>query len=160
MWDQDSETWWCSEVGGEETEEPEEQKDQESLLVLSCVLRTYGENSTNLENEPNTRLDLCSALNPSDESDAPDQVMTEPTHLEGEQCEIRFGSNASDSLVFGNALKGNDFGEQFTNPLLQSLGQSIGDEYWLLDSGASCCVVNQATLENFQHDALVSYGAL
>ena len=55
--------------------------------------------------------------------------------------------------------KGTFFGEQVLNPLFESLGQSIGDEYWLLDSGASCCVVNQTTLENFQHDDLVSCGA-
>ena len=128
-------------------------------LVLSCVLRTSGETSTNFENEPNTRLDLCSVLSPNDESEAADQVMTEPTHLKGEHCEVRHGSNAPDSLVFGNPPKGNVFGEQVLNPLLQSLGQSIGDEYWLLDSGASCCVVNQTTLENFQHDDLVSCGA-
>ena len=87
-------------------------------LVLSCVLRTSGETSTNFENEPNTRLDLCSVLSPNDESEATDQVMT-----------VRHGSNAPDSLVFGNPRKGNVFGEQFLNPLLQSLGQSIGDEY-------------------------------
>ena len=123
IWDQDSETWWYSEISGDETEETEEQKDQESLLVLSCVLRTFGETSTNLENEPNTRLDLCSVLSPNDESEAADQVMTEPTHLKGEHCEVRHGSNAPDSLVFGNPPKGNAFGEQVLNPLLQSLGQ-------------------------------------
>ena len=123
IWDQDSETWWYSEIGGDETEETEEQKDQESLLFLSCVLRTFGETSTNLENEPNTRLDLCSVLSPNDESEAADQVMTEPTHLKGEHCEGRHGSNAPDSLVFGNPPKGNAFGEQVLNPLLQSLGQ-------------------------------------
>ena len=128
-------------------------------LVLSCVLRTSGETSTNFENEPNTRLDLCSVLSPNDESEAADQVMTEPTHLKGEHCEVRHGSNAPDSLVFGNPPKGNVFGEQVLNPLFESLGQSIGDEYWLLDSGASCCVVNQTTLENFLHDDLVSCGA-
>ena len=44
-------------------------------------------------------------------------------------------------------------------PLLQSLGQSLGSEYWLLDSGASCCVVNQMTLKALPHDDLASCGS-
>ena len=44
-------------------------------------------------------------------------------------------------------------------PLLQSLGQSLGSEYWLLDSGASCCVINQLTLKTLPHDDLTSCGS-
>ena len=44
-------------------------------------------------------------------------------------------------------------------PLLQSLGQSLGSEYWLLDSGASCCVINQLTLKSLPHDDLTACGS-
>ena len=44
-------------------------------------------------------------------------------------------------------------------PLLQSLGQSLGSEYWLLDSGASCCVINQLTLKSLPHDDLTTCGS-
>ena len=45
-------------------------------------------------------------------------------------------------------------------PLLQSLGQSLGSEYWLLDSGASCCVINQLTLKSLPHDDLTTCGSI
>ena len=45
------------------------------------------------------------------------------------------------------------------NPLLQSLGHSIGDDFWLVDSGASCCVINQSSLSKFAHDDVKTCGA-
>ena len=45
------------------------------------------------------------------------------------------------------------------NPLLQSLGHSIGDDFWLVDSGASCCVINQSSLSKFAHDDVKPCGA-
>ncbi|CAE7038113.1 unnamed protein product [Symbiodinium sp. CCMP2592] len=49
--------------------------------------------------------------------------------------------------------------EQLCQPLLQSLGQSLGTEFWLLDSGASCCVVNHVTLKTLPHDELTACGS-
>ncbi|CAE7635150.1 unnamed protein product [Symbiodinium sp. CCMP2592] len=49
--------------------------------------------------------------------------------------------------------------EQLCQPLLQSLGQSLGSEFWLLDSGASCCVINHVTLKTLPHDELTACGS-
>ncbi|CAE7748672.1 ZCCHC13 [Symbiodinium sp. CCMP2592] len=49
--------------------------------------------------------------------------------------------------------------EQLCQPLLQSLGQSLGTEFWLLDSGASCCVINHVTLKTLPHDELTACGS-
>ncbi|CAE7624330.1 unnamed protein product [Symbiodinium sp. CCMP2592] len=49
--------------------------------------------------------------------------------------------------------------EQLCQPLLQSLGQSPGSEFWLLDSGASCCVINHVTLKTLPHDELTACGS-
>ena len=43
----------------------------------------------------------------------------------------------------------------FMNPLLQSLGHQLNQDFWLLDSGASCCVINRETLKHFSHDDLM-----
>ena len=51
------------------------------------------------------------------------------------------------------------FQEQLCQPLLQSLGQSLGAEFWLLDSGASCCVINHVTLKTLPHDELTACGS-
>ena len=45
-------------------------------------------------------------------------------------------------------------------PLLQSVQETLGSEYWLLDSGASSCVVTRKSLEQLHHDEIVPCGAL
>ena len=66
------------------------------------------------------------------------------------RCEAVFESSQSASVVLQ---------EQLCQPLLQSLGQSLGAEFWLLDSGASCCVINQMTLKTLPHDELTACGS-
>ena len=43
----------------------------------------------------------------------------------------------------------------FLVPLLQSLGHQLGEGFWLLDSGASCSVINSSTLKRFDHGPIV-----
>ena len=42
---------------------------------------------------------------------------------------------------------------------MSSIGKdNIPSDYWLIDSGASCCVINKLSLENFCHSELVGTG--
>ena len=111
------------------------------------------------ENEPNTRLKsgAGSCVNPHDECEATDVVMKEPTHLKGEHAD-RTGL-VPDSWCCEIPLKDQQLFGGNMNPLLQSLGHSIGDDFWLVDSGASCCVINQSSLSKFAHDDVKTCGA-
>ena len=94
--------------------------------------------------EPNTHLnsglDRCEDL--SDESKGTHEVNQVSTALKGD-------NTVQSGCVFDSCL----------SPLLQSLGHSIGEEYWLVDSGASCCVINQTPLEKFAHGEIKPCGA-
>ena len=53
----------------------------------------------------------------------------------------------------GCTVDGKTEGERVANlnPLLNSIGKdNIPSDYWLIDSGASCCVINKKSLENFE----------
>ena len=67
-----------------------------------------------------------------------------------------FGAPASCSGSEGTKVQ--DFGGSL-NPLLNSIGKdNIPSDYWLIDSGASCCVINKQSLESFCHSELVGTG--
>ena len=45
----------------------------------------------------------------------------------------------------------------YWNFLLNSIGKdNIPSDYWLIDSGASCCVINKKSLEGFCHSSMLS----
>ena len=51
-----------------------------------------------------------------------------------------------------------DFGSSL-NPLLNSIAKDyIPSDYWLIDSGASCCVINKKSLDSFCHSELIGTG--
>ena len=160
IFDEESNSWWYCDVESGELESSHGEE-QSSVLVLAGLLQVPPCDCLN-DHEPNTHetsgMDE-SAVIPGDESEATDLVMTVPSHLKGERAQIRSGC-APDSCFFGeNLSEKQQLSKGNVSPLLQSLGQSLDEEYWLLDSGASCCVVNQKTLEKFAHGDLVPCGA-
>ena len=163
VFDEESETWWyCDATLPEETGE-EDNSGEQSVLVISCVvgssdvgLGTCDESM--FKNEPNTQCESKPILEESHANPNDGKILASDLHDPAES-NLLTGEHGEYSEKGGNSFFAPASGLFQIQPLLQSIGHSIGDDFWLIDSGASCCVMNQSTLKNFSHDEVTPCGA-
>ena len=173
VFDDETQSWWYTEVDDHQAVEVSEEA--EDVMVISCVLGSHGdswlhETGENLdlieENEPNTHVTdthvMSHVMVLNDEIGSHgNQEIEGFANLRGEcggnlPLGELFGAPASCSGSEGTKVL--DFGGSL-NPLLNSIGKdNIPSDYWLIDSGASCCVINKKSLESFCRSELVGTG--
>ena len=183
VFDDETQSWWYTEVDDHQSVEVSEET--EDVMVISCVLGSHGDSwlhetgedfDLKEENEPNTHVTDTHVMSHV-------MILNDEIGSHGNQETAELSSSVETSEGFAN-LRGEcggnlPLGELFgapasccgsegtkvlevggsLNPLLNSIGKdNIPSDYWLIDSGASCCVINKQSLENFCHSELVGTG--